>query len=334
MIASAEAAGAVAPPERLEIVAPAKLNLALLVGPRRRDGYHEVFSLMLPVSLADVVTAERVSEGVSVLCDVCPGEGNLAARAVRALEEAAGRSLPLRLTIEKRIPHGAGLGGGSSDAAAALRAADRLYDLRTPTAVLYRAAAGVGADVPFFLWPGPQIAMGRGTALSPLDLPGPLDLVVAAPELVLPTADVYGWRDAETVVGLPEFAARTARLRSQLQAMRRPADLAGLIENDLQPHVVARHPVVGDLIASLREQGALAAAMSGSGSSVFGLFDGSDAAADAAAALRAWSTTASGGAGLGGPGRGGAGRDAAADGRPGLRVFQVGDLQPLSVADD
>jgi len=325
----AEAAGAGAPPKRLEIVAPAKLNLALLVGPRRRDGYHEVFSLMLPVSLADIVTAEGADEGVSVLCDVCPGEDNLAAQAVRALEEAAGRSLPLRLSIEKRIPHGAGLGGGSSDAAAALRAADRLYDLHTPTSVLYRVAAGLGADVPFFLWPGVQIAMGRGTALSPLELPGPLDLVVAAPELVLPTADVYGWRDAETVVGLPEFAARAARLRAQLQAMRRPADLAGLIENDLQPHVVARHPVVGELIGRLREHGALAAAMSGSGSSVFGLFAGSDAAADAAAALRAWAAELPSGAG-----RGSAGRDAAADGRPGLRVFQVGDLQPLSVADD
>lgn len=323
MSGRSEAAGAGALPERLEIVAPAKLNLALLVGPRRRDGYHEVFSLMLPVSLADIVTAERAGEGVSVLCDVCPGDDNLAARAVRALEEAAGRSLPLRLSVAKRVPHGAGLGGGSSDAAAALRAADRLYDLRTPTSVLYRVAAGIGADVPFFLWPGPQIAMGRGTALSPIELPGPLDLVVAVPDLVLPTADVYGWRDAETVVGLSEFAARTARLRSRLQAVRRPADLAASFENDLQRHVVARHPVVGRLIECLREQGALAAAMSGSGSSVFGLFDGPDGAAEAAAALRAWAAEAAGetkGCGV-------------ADDRPGLRVFQVGDLQPLSATD-
>jgi len=269
----------------VEVVAPAKLNLALLVGPRRRDGYHEVCSLMVPVTLADVVRAEpSPSDDLIVECEVCPGERNLAARAVRELERVVGQPLPALLRIDKRVPHAAGLGGGSADAAAALVALERLYDLRLPGRTRYEVAAAVGSDVPFFLWCGPQLAMGRGTVLSETVLPGPLHFVIVAPEIEVSTAEVYRWWDGDEVVGLRAFAERTQVLVAAARAARRPPDLAPLVANDLEPCVVARWPEVGQIRDTLMEAGALAAAMSGSGAAVFGLF--ADAEGAEAARLR------------------------------------------------
>jgi 4-diphosphocytidyl-2-C-methyl-D-erythritol kinase len=303
----------------VEVIAPAKVNLALLVGPPRSDRYHEVFSLMVPVTLADTVVAEPAASGVTVDCDICPGADNLAARAVRELERLAGRRLAVHLAIRKRIPHGAGLGGGSSDAAAALRAVTALHGIDLPRTDLYAAAAAVGSDVPFFLWHGPQLAMGRGNVLRDVELPGHLNLVLAVPDLVLPTLQVYRWRDEDTAAGLQEFVARAEQLRSDLAAAKRPADVAGLVANDLEPHVVARHPEVAAVKTRLLEAGALAAAMSGSGSSVFGLFADADAAGAAAQALRAAARPE---------------RSPAASGTPlpTMRVYHVSDLQPADTS--
>ncbi|MGO8683570.1 MAG: 4-(cytidine 5'-diphospho)-2-C-methyl-D-erythritol kinase [Thermoleophilia bacterium] len=269
-------------PEVVEVAAPAKVNLALLVGPLRADGYHEIFSLMLPVTLADLVTV-RLTPGyaLSVNCAVCPGEGNLAARAVHELEKRLERSLELAVTITKRIPSAAGLGGGSSDAAATIIAVERLLGLELPTKVKYEVASAVGADVPFFFWPGAQIAMGRGNVLRAAPLPQPLHLVIAVPDVQLPTAQVYRWHDELAPSTLAEFAPRTARLVSAVDALAEPAGVAGLIENDLEAPVKARHVEVVTLLQRLDELGALAAGMSGSGSAVFGLF-ADDAAAAAA----------------------------------------------------
>jgi 4-diphosphocytidyl-2-C-methyl-D-erythritol kinase len=295
---------------RVQVAAPAKLNLSLLVGPRRRDGYHEIFSLMVPITLADLLTAEARSEGgLRVECAVCDGEENLAARAARELERRLGLPLSVRLHIEKRTPPAAGLGGGSSDAAAALVALERLYDLRLPRLERYAIAAAVGSDVPFFLWPGPQLSMGRGTVLKAVTLPEPLHFVVAAPDIELPTADVYDWRDQDVVVGLRDFAARTRRLVAEVSAARSPADLAPLIVNDLEPHVVQRRPAIGALKQALLDAGALAAAMTGSGAAVFGQF----ATVEAAEAGRA--------------------RLIARAGLPPVRVFTVSDLQPTEPAE-
>jgi 4-diphosphocytidyl-2-C-methyl-D-erythritol kinase len=294
----------------VEVAAPAKLNLALLVGPRRRDGYHEIFSLMIPVSLADLLTAEVLAEGgLRVECVVCDGEQNLAARAAREVERRLGLSFNVRLHIEKRTPPAAGLGGGSSDATAALIALERLYDLRLPRLERYAIAAAVGSDVPFFLWPGPQLSMGRGTVLKAVMLPEPLDFVVAVPDIELPTAEVYAWRDQDLVVGLRDFAARTQRLVAAVSAARSPADLAPIIVNDLEPHVVARRPEIGALKQALLDSGALAAAMTGSGAAVFGLF----ASVESAEAARS--------------------RLIAGSGLPPARVFTVSDLQPTEPAE-
>ncbi len=271
----------------VEVAAPAKVNLSLLVGPLRSDGFHEVFTAMVPVTLGDLVTARPApaGAGLTVECAVAPGEDNLAARAVRELERRLERTFDVRLSITKRVPAAAGLGGGSSDAAAALTAVERLFALELPVRLCYEVAGAVGSDVPFFLWPGPQLAMGRGTVLKEIDLPEPLHVVIALPDVALSTADVYRWFSEHPASEPKVFVERTQRLVGGLAAARRPRDLAPLIENDLEAPVVARHPLIADLGRRLRAAGALAAVMSGSGSSVFGLFASAARAQRACAAL-------------------------------------------------
>ena len=275
------------PDAAVEVAAPAKINLSLLVGPLRSDGFHEVFTAMVPVTLADLVTARPApaGAGLTVECAVAPGEDNLAARAVRELERRLEHTFDVRLSITKRVPAAAGLGGGSSDAAAALTAVERLFALDLPARLCYEVAGAVGSDVPFFLWPGPQLAMGRGTVLKDIVLPEPLHVVIVLPGLALPTADVYRWFGERPESEPRIFVGRTQRLVAGLAAARCPRDLAAFIENDLEAPVVARHPLIAGLTQRLRGAGALAAAMSGSGSSVFGLFASAARAQRACAAL-------------------------------------------------
>ncbi|HET6496878.1 MAG TPA: 4-(cytidine 5'-diphospho)-2-C-methyl-D-erythritol kinase [Thermoleophilia bacterium] len=288
MAAGGNGAGAV------EVVAPAKLNLSLLVGPLRADGYHEIVSLMVPLTLADTVSVERTpGQGLEVLCEVEPGEDNLAARIVRELEVRLERVLEVRITISKCVPVGGGLGGGSSDAAATLVALERLFGLDIAPRLRLEVAAAVGSDVPFFLWPGPQLAMGRGQVLKAVDLPG-LHFVVAVPDLALATREVYGWHDEDTADPAAAFVPRARRLSQQIQAAQTTAAVAALVHNDLEPCVVARRPQVGVLRDRLLAEGALAAAMTGSGAAVFGLFPDAHCASRARAALaptRAWHVT-------------------------------------------
>jgi 4-diphosphocytidyl-2-C-methyl-D-erythritol kinase len=278
-------------PSMVEVTAPAKLNLALLVGPLRPDGFHEIASLMVPVTLADLVRVERTSgSGLEVVCDVAPGEQNLAAKLVRELEQRIGRQFEVRVTIDKRVPPGGGLGGGSSDAAATLAGLEELFALDLSDKVRHEVAAAVGSDVPFFLWPGPQLAMGRGQVLKDLVLPE-LSFVIALPDLALSTRTVYGWRDEDAQVTLKEFVPQARVLSARAQAVRTPADVAALVHNDLQAGVTTRRPEVGELCSRLKEAGALEAAMTGSGSAVFGIFTDPETAARARAAVapaRAW----------------------------------------------
>jgi 4-diphosphocytidyl-2-C-methyl-D-erythritol kinase len=276
-----------------EVVAPAKLNLALLVGPLRADGFHEIASLMVPVTLADRVTVERTpGAGLDVVCDVAPGEQNLAARAVRELEQRLDRVFEVRITIDKAIPHGAGLGGGSSDAAASLVALERLFDLDLSPRLRHEAAMAVGSDVPFFLDTAPQLAMGRGQVLKDVVLPA-LHWSSRA-DVALSTRMVYGWRDEEMTVGLKDWVPLARALSERAQTAITVADVAAIVCNDLEASVVSRRPAVAGLLERLRAQGAIAAAMTGSGSAVFGLFLDEAAASRARAALapaRAWYVT-------------------------------------------
>jgi 4-diphosphocytidyl-2-C-methyl-D-erythritol kinase len=197
------------------------------------------------------------------------------------------------VTIDKSIPQGAGLGGGSSDAAATLIALERLFDLDLSPKLRYDMAVAVGSDVPFFLYTAPQLAMGRGQVLKEVALPA-LQLVIAVPDGALSTRTVYGWRDDDATVELKEWAPLARGLSNSIQAAKTVDDVVALIHNDLESSVVARRPAVAELLARVRAQGALAAAMTGSGSAVFGVFADEAAASKARAALapaRAWYVT-------------------------------------------
>jgi 4-diphosphocytidyl-2-C-methyl-D-erythritol kinase len=235
--------------------APAKLNLALLVGPLRADGKHEVATVLAPLALADEIELEPAP---GLVVEGYPDD-TLVHGALAALAAAAGTGQRWRVTIEKRIPVAAGLGGGSSDAAAALALANAT--LREPLAPsrLHALAAGIGADVPFFLTTGPNLARGDGTTLEPVSLRRDFDVVLLLPHDVSKssTADVYRAFDARG--GERGFAARAAELEAAL--MR--GDLAGLPRNDLasSPHAQA-----------LEELGAFRADVTGAGPTVYGLF--------------------------------------------------------------
>jgi 4-diphosphocytidyl-2-C-methyl-D-erythritol kinase len=255
--------------------ASAKLNLALVVGPRRDDGYHEVATVLQRIDLADRVELEE-SDALSVTG--FPVD-TIVTRALRALADAEGREPRWRVRLEKRIPVAAGLGGGSSDAATALALANgSLSD-----GELHDVAATVGSDVPFFLTSGPQLATGRGTELERLELPQDYWIVLVLPNGATKssTADVYARFDEAD-----GFAERRADLIDTLDEVERATDLARLPPNDL-----ASSP----LAPELRELGAFRADVTGAGPAVYGLFVHERQARAAADALRprgrVWITT-------------------------------------------
>jgi 4-diphosphocytidyl-2-C-methyl-D-erythritol kinase len=234
--------------------APAKINLALVVGGLRDDGKHEVATVYQRVDLGDRISVEP-AEQTTV-------EG-FADTIVRRALDGLGAPHGWRVRIEKHTPVAAGLGGGSSDAATALRLANAQVDEPKPPAELHALAAEIGADVPFFLYDGPQLGTGDGTTLEPLDLPQDFAVLLVVPNgAVKPsTAAVYEAFDARN--GADGYVERLASLRTALAGVRRPRDLAGLPQNDL-----ASSPLVGELVAV----GAFRADVSGAGPAVYGLF--------------------------------------------------------------
>jgi len=248
----------------------AKINLDLRILGVQADGYHELRTTFQSLALHDVLTFAPARGPLVVVTDdpACPAHGNIVERAASALWRAAGRSgspAGLRVRIDKRIPIAAGLGGGSADAAAALRAIARLWRIRLTSKELQTIAASLGADVPFFLEGGTVRGRGRGDTLTPLADPPRRWAVVATPPFGVPTADAYRWFDQDADKGFLKGS-----LRRRL--------------NDLQASVTARHPEIGALVDQLKGARASLAAMSGSGSAVFGLFarrQDAEAAADA-----------------------------------------------------
>jgi 4-diphosphocytidyl-2-C-methyl-D-erythritol kinase len=260
--------------------AHAKVNLDLRVLGTRPDGYHELRTVFQSIDLHDVLIAQRKPGAFVLKCrtpGVPLGDTNLAWRSAAALWRALGRGgdpCDTVVTIEKQIPVEAGLGGGSADAAAALQALARLWG-GAPLSLLREVAAGIGSDVPFFLSGGTALGLGRGEEIYPLvDLPRHW-IVIVRPPFGVSTAEAYGWYDEDRAAGVREP-------RSELQILPVPwPTRAAQMINDLEPPVVRRHPEIGAIKLALREAGAVAAAMSGSGSAVFGLFRTRPAAARA-----------------------------------------------------
>lgn len=247
--------------------AAAKVNLALEVLGKRADGYHEIATVLATVDLSDRLVLEE-AEGFEIRAAApgVPGDGrNLALRAARALAEAAGVERGVRITLDKRIPVAAGLGGGSADAAAVLAGLNRLWRLRWPVARLEELAVGLGMDVPFFLRGGVALATGRGEKLEPVG-GAPLALVLVNPRFGLSTAETY----ARVT---PEMYTDGARARQMVEALRsrRAARVAASLYNGLEGAVAPGRPEIGRMKAALLAAGALGALMSGSGPTVFGV---------------------------------------------------------------
>ena len=239
--------------------APAKINLALVVGPLRDDGKHEVLTVLQRIDLVDRIELEAALE---LRIDGFADE-TLVHAALSELARSAGVEPRWRVQIEKKIPVAAGLGGGSSDAATALRLANETLSEPLPVDELRNVAARIGADVPFFLADGPQLGSGDGSELEPLDLPQDFWVVVLLPHGAekTSTADVYAaFDDRKDVAG---FAERRQALLDGLAAVERPRDLAVLPPNDL---------VSSPLAEELRAAGAFRADVSGAGPALYGLF--------------------------------------------------------------
>jgi 4-diphosphocytidyl-2-C-methyl-D-erythritol kinase len=253
--------------------APAKLNLALVVGPRRSDGRHEVCTLLQRIDLVDRIALEP-SNALRVSGF---GEDTLVRDALTALAARAGVEPRWEFRIQKRIPVAAGLGGGSSDAATALRLANETLDAALPEPDLRDLAASLGADVPFFLSHGPQLGEGDGTRLAPQDLPQDYWVVLIVPSGAHKTSTAAVYEAFDRRDDGSAFEGKRQTVLSVLADLRRAADLAGLPRNDL---------VSSPLAAELERLGAFRADVTGAGPAVYGLFARRDRAARAVAELR------------------------------------------------
>lgn len=249
-----------------------KINLGLDILRKRPDGYHDLRSVFVPVAWHDVLEAVPLPEGsesrLTVTgnpCD-CPAEKNLVMKALRALEARVGRQLPTDIHLHKVIPDGAGLGGGSSDAASMLMLVNDLYALGLSNDELAQVAATVGADCPFFIYNRPMLATDTGTTLTPIEVPGldGCDIVVVKPRGSVSTARAYaGVTPAET----------TAPTAGDVE----PGQWAHILRNDFEPSVTAQVPEIAEVRQRLEELKPLYVQMSGSGSAVFAIFNNGDA---------------------------------------------------------
>jgi 4-diphosphocytidyl-2-C-methyl-D-erythritol kinase len=274
----------------LALPACAKVNLDLRVLGMRPDGYHDLRTVFQSLALHDTVTLETRPGPLTLTCtdaDVPTDHRNLAWKAASLLWRVAmgkrGEPRDLRIHLAKRVPSQAGLGGGSADAAVTLMGLSRLWALDLNVAALSRLGARLGADVPFFLVGGTALGLGRGDDIYPLvDLPRSW-VVVVRPRFGVSTVEAYGWFDEDTRPLRPPAGHRAPA--------HWPAWAHGL-RNDLEPPVARRHPTIDRIRRALQTRGAAVAAMSGSGSAVFGVFTAVAPARQAALELsgQGWAT--------------------------------------------
>ncbi len=260
----------------MEFQSPAKVNLFLHITGKRADGYHELCSLMCGVSLYDRVTLDLTSDGISLVCDYpgVPEDGrNLAWRAADLFFKATGLCGGCRIVLEKRIPPGAGLGGGSGNAATVLKGLNCLHGSPLDPGVLERLALELGADVPFFIRCTPVLATGVGACFEPIPPIRPYSLVIIYPGAGLSTVKVY----KNLKLGLTK-TEKKIKSRLLYEAV---IDPLCYLHNDLEPSALMLSSDVGDAKVALAHVGAEGILMSGSGSSVFGLFSEPHRALDA-----------------------------------------------------
>ncbi|HXA10387.1 MAG TPA: 4-(cytidine 5'-diphospho)-2-C-methyl-D-erythritol kinase [Chthoniobacterales bacterium] len=255
----------------MQLFAPAKINLSFQIRGRRTDGFHEIETLMTPIALCDELTIEPddLGAGLAFSSDdpsLPAGEDNLVVRAARSFFAEIHAEPAVRIALRKKIPHGAGLGGGSSDAASTLLGLNELHGRPLPSARLTSLAAGIGSDVPFFLAQGAARCRGRGEIVEPVSPPPELPLLLLKPEFGVPTSWAYAqWRDSREVPGVDYTPQRVGELS---------------LQNDLERPVFEKYVFLARMKTWLRDQPEVGAALlSGSGSTIFAVLRAAEAAA-------------------------------------------------------
>lgn len=253
---------------RLNISAPAKINIGLDILHRRPDGFHDIDTIMLPISLADSLELQlAASEQFSCSDPDLPMDAdNLVIRALRLFEQESGIKTSLQVHLEKRIPSGAGLGGGSSDAVAMLRGANQLYDEPLSFDSLLKITRRLGSDIPFFLYDSPCRATGRGELLEKVNFPA-FSGVVIYPGFSVSTAIAYQSVDLSLT-----SASRFSSLKSFVKSGFTLTDWQTTISNDFELTIFQMHPELARLKQQLYDGGAGYASLSGSGSALFALY--------------------------------------------------------------
>src|SRR5438132_1538627 len=242
----------------MQILAPAKINLSLRILGKRADGFHEIETLISPISLYDKIDIEKQNRWIDFNCDdatLSTGEDNLVVRAAKAFFEKTKIKSGVSIKLEKKIPHGAGLGGGSSDAAATLKALNQLFEAKLSREELARLGGTIGSDVPFFLFESAAICKGRGEIVSPTKLKKKLSILLLKPGFGVSSAWAYSrWQDSKEIPGISY----------------QPQNFDGqTFGNDLERPVFEKFVFLAELKAWLLKQAEVGAAlMSGSGSTV------------------------------------------------------------------
>ncbi len=266
--------------DSVRVEATAKVNIHLRVYRRRNDGFHGILSLFQAVSLSDILHIRSLKEPNIIEIDghlACPVEESTVFKAVSAYRRITGIRTGVAVSVEKRIPIGAGLGGGSSDAAATLLGLERLLRGGAEPSRLREAALGIGSDVPFFLEGGAAIVSGRGEIIEPIPARTDYAIVIAYPGIPVGTAEAYGLLDRDR----PDDSAEADPDAASLEGMYRGPPEGWSFANSFEPVIFAARPEIGKARDELAGLGSDYTAMSGSGCSVFGIFMDGDAAARA-----------------------------------------------------
>ena len=257
--------------EKIELKAPAKINFGLNVTGKRPDGYHNIETIFYPISLFDKINFVKSDEN-SFSCSnhaLELGSSNLVIKAKEILEKESHRIFSMKIYLEKNIPVGAGMGGGSSDAAATLHSINVLYNLDFSKEQLNKYALQLGSDVPFFLDPRPSFASGRGEALSVLDFTIDYPIIIVNPGIHISTKWAY-----QNIIPKNPAKSLNEIIRHGLDFSK----LEGIIRNDFEDIVFKNYPEIGQIKSEMYNLGALFSLMTGSGSTVFGIYENEDKA--------------------------------------------------------
>ena len=265
----------------IELTSYAKVNLRLDVLGKRADGYHEIRTVFQKISLADELSIAIAKSGIEITCDnprVPLNENNLAYRAAHILLKNHKIRDGVSISIKKRIPIAAGLGGGSSNAASALMGINQLFELRINPQELMRTGKDIGADVPFFIFGESALATGIGDKLEPLEVIPPLWFLLITPDFPVSTAWAYG--NIRRGLTNANNNITISKCINHLQ------DITTILSNDLEHVVISRYPLIQEIKDALLAEGARGSLMSGSGSTVFGIFESEAGAQEAYAQLK------------------------------------------------